>query len=159
MPFVYDISLATAGNTTTNATPATENNTFSMKAGAANCALQAMYAIGKGAGLTAISGIVHRIVHWATASTSGTSITPTPKDSRLQGNVSAKATVVSAATNGSTRTQKVVFGHGAAGPGGWVAPNPDSLETLIASGSDSIDALNASGTASLPFEWSGEIVE
>jgi len=159
MPFVYDISLATAGNTTTNGTGGTENNTFSIKAGAANCALQAMYAIGKGAGLTAISGIVHRIVHWATASTSGTGITPTPKDSRLQGNVSAKATVISGATNGSTRTNKVVFGHGAAGPGGWVAPNPDSAEALIASGSDSIDALNASGTASLAFEWSGEIVE
>jgi len=159
MPFVYDIALATAGSTTTNGSANTENNTFSIKAGAANVGLQSMYAVGKGAALTAISGIVHRIVHWATASTGGTGITPTPKDSRLQGNVSAKATVISAATNGTTRTNKVIFGHGAAGPGGWVAPNPDSLETLIASGSDSIDALNASGTVSLPFEWSGEIVE
>jgi hypothetical protein len=40
-----------------------------------------------------------------------------------------------------------------------VAPNPDSLESMIASGSDSLDALNASGTVSLAFEWSGEIVE
>lgn len=157
--FVYDISLATAGNVACNATPNTENNTFSIKAGAANVALQAMYAVGKGAALTAISGIVHRIVHWATASTSGTGITPTPKDSRLQGSVAAKATVVSAATIGTTRTNKVIFGHGAAGPGGWVAPNPDSIESLIASGADSIDALNASGTASLNFEWSGEIAE
>lgn len=159
MPFVYDISLATAGNTTTNSSAGTENNTFTIKTGAANCALQSMYVLGKGAGLTAISGIVHRIVHWGTASTSGTSITPTPKDSRLQGVLAAKAVVTSAATNGSTRTNKVIFGCGAAGPGGWVAPNPDSLESMIASGSDSLDALNASGTVSLAFEWSGEIVE
>jgi len=159
MPFVYDIALATAGNTACNATPNTENNTFSIKAGAANVGLQSMLVVGKGAALTAISGIVHRLVHWATASTGGTSVTPTPKDSRLQGNVSAKATVISGATNGTTRTNKVIFGCGAAGPGGWVAPNPDSLESLIASGADSLDALNSSGTASLNFEWSGEIVE
>jgi hypothetical protein len=159
VPFVYDLSLATAGNTTTNGSGGTENNTFTIKTGAANCALQSMYVLGKGAGLTAISGIVHRIVHWATASTSGTGITPVPKDSRLQGVLAAKAVCASGATNGSTRTNKVVFGCGAAGPGGWVAPNPDSLESMIASGSDSLDALNASGTVSLGFEWSAEIVE
>lgn len=159
MPFVYTISLATQGNTTTNSSGGTENNTFTIKTGAANCALQAMYVIGKGPGLTAISGIVHRIVHFATASTSGTGITPTPKDSRLQGVLAAKAVCASAATIGSTRTNRVIFGCGAAGPGGWVAPNPDSLESMIASGSDSLDAQNASGTVSLAFEWSAEIVE
>jgi hypothetical protein len=159
LPFVYDISLATPGNTTTNSSAGTANNTFSIKTGAANCALQSMYVIGKANGATSIAGIVHRIIHYATASTSGTGITPTPKDSRLQGVLAAKATVVSGATIGSTATNKVVFGCGLAGPGGWVAPNPDSLESMIASGSDSLDALNASGVVSAPFEWSGEIVE
>jgi hypothetical protein len=157
--FVYDISLATPGVVTTSGTPNTEVATFSMKAGAANCSLQSMYASGRASAATSISGIIHRICHFATASTSGTAITPTPKDSRLQGAVSAKATVVSGQTLGSTRTNKVIFGHGAAGPGGWVSPNPDSLESLIASGTDSIDAVNASATASLTFEWSGEIIE
>lgn len=162
MPFVYDISLATPGTVSTSGTANTEVATFSVKPGNATVGLQSMYATGRGSQLTSISGIVHRIVHFATASTSGTAITPTPKDSRLIGTVSAKATVVSGQTlaaNGSNRTNKVVFGHGAAGPGGWVAPNPDSLETLIAAGTDSLDAINVSATASLTFEWSAEIAE
>ena len=157
--FVYDISLATPGNTATNGTANTESPTFSIKAGAANVALQSMYVVGKGAGLTAISGIVHRLAHFSTASTAGTGVTPAPKDSRLQGVLTAKATVISGQTTSAVRTNKVAFGCGAAGPGGWVAPNPDSLESLIASGTDSLDAMNASGTVSLNFEWSGEICE
>ncbi|HVI10220.1 MAG TPA: hypothetical protein VND65_18160 [Candidatus Binatia bacterium] len=156
MPMIYSLSPATAGNTTTNGTPGTENDTFFVKAGARNAALQAMYAIGKGAGLTAISGIVHRLIKWATASTGGTGITPTPKDPGMQ---VAKQTAASAPTPGSTRTNQVVFGHGAAGPGGWVAQNPDSLILLEGSSAGSIDAMNASGTASLNFEWSAETVE
>lgn len=156
MPMVYTLSLATAGNVTTNATPATENETFFLKAGVRNAALQAMYVLGKGAGLTAISGIAHRIIKFTTASTSGTSITPTPKDPGMQ---AAKATAASAPTAGSTRVNRIVFGCGAAGPGGWVAPNPDSVELLEGGGALSIDGLNVSGTASLPFEWSAEFQE
>ena len=156
MPMIYSLSLATAGNTTTNATPATENETFFVKAGVRNAALQSMYVIGKGAGLTAISGIAHRIIKFTTASTAGTAITPTPKDPGMQ---AAKQTAASAPTAGSTRINRIVFGNGAAGPGGWVAPNPDSVELLEGGGTFSIDALNVSGTASLPFEWSAETVE
>lgn len=153
---VYDLSLATAGNTTTNATPNTENETFFMKPGTRNAVLQAMYVIGKGAGLTAISGIVHRIIRWGTASTGGVAITPTPKDPGAQ---AAKMTAASAPTAGTTRLNRIIFGSGAAGPGGWVAPNVDSQEVLEGSGAQSIDGLNASGTASLPFEWSAEAAE
>lgn len=156
MPMVYTLSPATAGNVATNATPNTENETFFVKAGVRNCALQAMYVIGKGAGLTAISGISHRIIKWATASTAGTGITATPKDPGMQ---AAKQTAASAPTAGTTRTQHVIFGCGAAGPGGWVAPNPDSVINLEGGGAFSIDGVNASGTASLNFEWSAETVE
>jgi hypothetical protein len=156
MPMVYELSLATAGNTATNGTANTENATFFIKPGARNAALQAMYVVGKGAGLTAISGISHRIVTFGTASTSGTSITPTPKDPGMQ---AALQSAASGQTVGSTRKNHIIFGCGAAGPGGWVAPNPDSLILLQGSGSGSIDALNVSGTASLNFEWSAESVE
>jgi hypothetical protein len=156
MPMVYTLALATEANVATNGTPNTENETFFMKAGVRNAALQAMYVIGKGAGLTAISGIVHRIIKWATASTAGVSITPTPKDPGMQ---AAKQTAASAPTLGTTRTNHVLFGCGAAGPGGWVAPNPDSVILLEGGGAFSVDALNASGTASLNFEWSAESVE
>lgn len=156
MPMVYTLSLATAGNTTTNGSASTENETFFVKAGVRNCALQAMYVIGMGAGLTAISGITHRIIKWATASTAGTSITPAPKDPGMQ---AAKATSASAPTAGTTRTNLLVFGSGAAGPGGWVAPNADSVFLLEGGGALSIDGTNISGTVSLPFGWSAEIVE
>src|SRR5262249_25812652 len=147
---------ATPGNVSTNATPNTENNTWSAKPGARNLCLQAIYIIGKGAGLTAISGISLRIVNWGTASTGGTALTPKPKDPGMQ---AATATVVSAATNGTTRTNHLIIGCGAAGPGGWVAPNPDSLIVAQGSGTNSTDCLNVSGTASLNFEWSGEFQE
>jgi len=150
---VYTISLATAGNSTATTS---ETDTFFIKAGARNAALQAVYLIGKGAGLTAISGIAMRIIKWGTASTGGTAIVPTPKDPGMQ---AAKATSASAPASGSTRTQHVVFGCGAAGPGGWVAPNPDSVILLEGGGAFSIDGMSFSGTASLNFEWSAEFVE
>lgn len=153
MPMVYTISVATAGNSTATTT---ETDIFFVKAGVRNAALQSMYIVGKGAGLTAISGIAMRIIKWATASTGGTGITPTPKDPGMQ---AAKQTAASAPTSGTTRTQHVVFGCGAAGPGGWVAPNPDSVILLEGGGAFSIDAMSISGTASLNFEWSAETVE
>jgi hypothetical protein len=153
---VYTLSPATAGNTTTNGSANTENETFFVKPGVRNCTLQAVYVVGKGAGLTAISGIVHRIIRWGTASTGGVSITPTPKD---PGNQAAKCTAASAPTAGTTRLNKVIFGCGATGPGGWVQPNPDSGELQEGGAATSIDALNSSGTVSLAFEFSAEVAE
>jgi len=158
MPMVYTISLATAGNQTTNGSINTENPTWTGKPGVRNAALQAMYVLGKGANLTSISGIVHRIVTYGTASTSagGVSIVPTPKDPGME---AAKVVCFSTQTIGSTRLNHVAFGSGAAGPGGWVAPNPDSVVLLPGGSAGSIDALNASSAVSLAFEWSAEIVE
>lgn len=119
MPMVYTITPASPGNLTTNATPATETDAFFVKAGTRNVALQSVYVIGKGAGLTAISGIAFRVAKFATASTAGTAITPVPKDPGTQ---AAKCTSASRPTAGATRSNQVVFGCGAAGPGGWVAP-------------------------------------
>ena len=156
MPMVYSFSLATAGNLTTNATPNTETDTFFLKSGTGRtCGLQSVYVIGKGAGLTSISGISFRMVRFATASTAGTGMTPAPKDTGMQ---AAKCTMASRPTAGTTRTNRIVFGCGAAGPGGWVAPNPDSVEVNDTT-AGSIDVFDISGTASLNFEFSGELVE
>jgi hypothetical protein len=156
MPLVYTIGLATAGNITTNSSANTETDYLTIKPGVRNVGLSALYVLGKGAALTAISGIVHRIVNYATASTGGTGITPTPKDPGLQ---AAKATVASSPTAGSTRTNYLSFGCGAAGPGGWIARTADDFIVAQGSGSNSTDVLCASGTVSLAFEFSGEIVE
>lgn len=156
MPLVYTVTPATPGDLTTNATPATETDAFFIKAGVRNVALQSVYVIGKGAGLTAISGIAFRLCKFTTASTSGTSITGEPKDPGMQ---ACKFTAASRPTAGTTRKNHVVFGCGAAGPGGWVAPNPDSVIQLEGGGALSIDMFDISGTASLKYEFSAEAVE
>lgn len=151
MPLVYASSLATAGNTSANATPNTETEVFFLKAGLRNAALSALYVIGKGAGLSVISGIAFRVIKWGTASTGGTGITPQPEDPGVQG---ATATAASAPTAGTTRTNRFIIGCGATGPGGWIAENVDSVELLSGGGAPSVDVLSVSGTASLAFEFS-----
>ncbi len=165
MPMCYTASLATPGNSACNVTPGTENSTISYRTAAAVSGtgirainLQAVYVIGKGAGLTAISGISFRIIRCTTATvtTGGVATTPNPKDS---GMAAATATAVTGATTISStgRTNHVLFGCGAAGPGGWVAPNPDSLINLLCvTTAASLDVTAQSGTASLNYEFSAE---
>jgi hypothetical protein len=99
---------------------------------------------------------VLRLIKWGTASTAGTSITPTPKDPGAQ---AAKCTMASRPTSGTTRTNRLITGCSASGPGGFVEPNSDSQITLEAGSALSTSALDLSGTASMKFEWSVEIVE
>jgi hypothetical protein len=163
--FVYTSSLGTAGNSACSGTPNTETDAISFIAAAASpwrtAQFQAAYVIGKGAGLTAISGIVFRIMRatTATATTGGTATTPRPKDT--VGPAAVTTAVTAATTPSSTgRTNHVIFGCGAAGPGGWVAPNPDSTISLApATTAPSVDLLAASGTASLNYEFSVEHTE
>jgi len=160
MPMIYTSSLATPGNSATSGSANTEVGTIALKTAAngRSVALQACYVIGKGAGLTAISGIGFRVMRVTTASTSGTATTPRPKDT---GHQAATGTAVTGQTISTTgRTDHVIFGCGAAGPGGWVAPNPDSVILLAPAATiGSIDLLNVSGTVSLNYEFSIEHVE
>jgi hypothetical protein len=162
MTMVYTSSLATPGNSACSGTPNTETDAIFLRPAAAvparNVLLQAAYVLGKGAGLTAISGIVFRIMRatTSTVSTGGVATTPQPKDA---GMAAATATAFTGATTPSStgRTNHVVFGCGAAGPGGWVAPNPDSvIAVLSAATQPSLDLLAASGTAYLNYEFSIE---
>jgi len=156
---VYDFSLATAGNLTTSGTANTETETFFLKPGTRTCWLQAMSVVGKGAGLTAISGIIFRLIKWATASTAGTAITPAPADAGFQ---AAKQTMASRPTSGLTRTNRGTFGCGAAGPGGFLLGNgapTDAMESAEGGAANSISVMDASGTISLNFEASGQTIE
>ena len=159
MPMCYTTSLATPGTTATNGTTNTESDVVLMSPAAAvparNVAVQAAYVVGAGNALTAISGLRFRIIRCTTASTSGTSTTPSPKDAGMQ---AATATAHTGGTISVTgRTNHVVFGCGAAGPGGWVAPNPDSFITVTsASTLPSVDLLSVATNINLTFEWSVE---
>lgn len=161
MPMVY--SVVPGALQTTNATPNTENDCLFIAAGSAGrtVGLLGLYVHGKGAALTAISGITFRIKKWTTtASSGGTGITPTPKDVGFQAAKHTAGYAVAAVTSGTGGpTLLGSIGCGAAGPGGWTAPNPDAVAVIEAGSADSIDVFCASGTASLNFEQFAETVE
>lgn len=162
MPMVYTSSLATPGVSTTSGTGNTETDAIYLKPASAvparNVGLQAAYVIGRASALTTISGIVFRIMRATTASTAGTATTPSPKDAGMQAATAVASTGGTASSTG--RTNHVIFGCGAAGPGGWVAPNPDSVVLVTSAATQpSVDLLAASATASLTYEFSVEHVE
>ncbi len=158
---VFTSNLGTPGVSTCSGTPNTEVGTLSLKTASQgrNISLQSVYVIGRGAALTSISGIAFRVITGTTASTGGTSTTPAPKD--VIGYTAATAVAVTGQTITSTgRKNHVIFGCGACGPGGWVAPNPDSMIVITPNATaPSVDVLNASATASLTYEFSAEHCE
>lgn len=163
--FIYDLALATAGNSTTNGSANTESSIFTCATAGSlpsnTVSLLSMLVGGKGAALTSITGISFRIIMLTTASatTGGTAVTPRPSS---PGAPAATSVVYSGVTTiGSTgRTNHMAFTCGAAGPSGWVAACPDAMPTLRpASTAGSIDAISSSGGTSLAFEWSAQIVE
>jgi len=162
--FLYsENSAVVATNFTTSGTANTEVDHLFIKPGVRTIGLQAMYLGGKGAGLTAISGIAYRIKAARTTATTGggSVITPTPKDPGAQ---AAKATCSGSASAGFTTpgTGFVYIGgcvSGAAGPGGWVAANGDSMPVCEGGANQSLDVFSASGTLSLNFELNVEHTE
>lgn len=155
--FVYDASLATAGNLTTSGTGNTETETVFVKPGSTrSVGLRALDIGGKGAGLTALSGIVARIIQWGTASTVGTAITPRPRDAGMP---AAAATAASRPTSGTTRTNGPIIVCGAASPNRWQAIDDDAVKRLAAGNAGSISVMDACGTVSLNFEFNAELVE
>ena len=118
------------------------------------CNIQAIYLTGRGAGLTTISGISIRFLRYATASTGGTAATPRPRDAGQQAAVTTPFSDTSAITPGTTPTLQLIVGCGAAGPGGWVAPNPDSVISLATAGgaNGNCDIASGSGSTSLGFD-------
>jgi hypothetical protein len=150
----------------TSATPnATSNNARFLTVAARPCYIQAFYVTGKGAALTSISGISIRVIRWtSTASTGGTAMTPRPRDFNSPAASTTAFSDTSAITSGTGGpAMQVQFGCGAAGPGGWVAPNPDSALYLPAGGGAATgahcDILSHSGTASLFFDLEVEHFE
>jgi hypothetical protein len=143
----------------TNATPNTvTTHARYLTVAARPCYVQAYYIGGKGAGLTAISGISTRIWRWTTtASTGGTAMTPRPRDFNSPAASTTAFSDSSAITVGTGGpAMQAMITCGAAGPGGWVAPNPDSCIYLPAGGGAATgahcDFVSTSGSASLFFD-------
>lgn len=158
--FIYStMSKLQSENFATSATPNTELEPFFLKPGTRNIGVCRLMVQGKGAALTALSGIVYRLKKWfTTAGAGGTGAVPSPGDPGVQ---AAKATaglgtgggvaVVTAGTGGPTL--QCFCGSGGAGPGGWVAQNIDDNKTLEGSANMSQDLFVASPTASMNYEF------
>src|SRR5690242_11091512 len=86
MPFVYtSSSKAVADTFATSASANTEIDALFVKPGARNIAARLLQVLGRGAGLTSLSGIAFHLKRWtSTASSAGTAITPAPHDPGAQ---------------------------------------------------------------------------
>lgn len=159
MPFVYGVEGAPATPYATSGTPNTEDPTLVLRQAVRGVDLQAIYVLGRGAALTAITGIGYRVRRWTTAGTGGTAVVPAPRRIGTTASTTA-ADKVSAITPGTVSgAYQLSFGCGAAGPGGWVARDADSAIHLEGGGSDELDINSVSGVASMLHHVSAEIAE
>lgn len=159
MPFCYGVEGAPATPYAAHATPNTEDPTLVLRQAVRNCDVTAIYVHGRGAALTAITGIGYRVRRWTTVGTGGTSITPAP---RRIGTVASTLVVdkVSAITAGTVSgAYQASFGCGATGPGGWTARDSDSALCLEAGSADEFDINAVCGVASMLHHVSAEIQE
>lgn len=164
MPFFYGV--VPGVNFTTNAVANTEIDAIFVAPKSTvptrNVNLSAIQLQGKGAALTSLSGIIQRVKKWtATASSGGTPITPSPRDSDAP---AAKSTAGQASAGVVSGTGgpvlQLTVGCSASGPGSWSwLNNPDVAVTLDGGATSSIDVFNSSGQPSLLFEISLDIFE
>lgn len=159
MPFVYAVEGAPATPYATHGTPNTEDPTLVLRQATRGVDLQAIYTQGRGAALTAISGIGYRVRRWTTAGSGGTSITPTPRRVGTTAATTAADKVTTITPGTVSGAYQLSFGCGAAGPGGWVAPNQDSCIHIEGGSSDELDINSVAGVASLLHHVSAEIME
>lgn len=165
--FVYGITPGVVQ--TTSGTPNTELTMLSIRTSIATRQplLFGLYVHGRGAGLTAISGLSFRVKLMASAfSSGGTGIVAEPRD---PGAPLAKTDIThlfyagSAITPGTGPSLRLSIGCGAAGASGWFAQSEQAVISLKADPSGghpgSADTFVASGLASMNFEMSEEIFE
>jgi hypothetical protein len=163
MPFVYTVdTVAVAENFVTSAAANTliDHLFAAPKTGAAGTAVRNITVLslivgGKGAALTSITGIGYRLKKWTTtASAGGTAIVPAPRDPGAQASLFTAGGASAGVTSG-TGGPTLLGGctSGAAGPGGWVAENPDAAHVIQGNATQSIDLFTSqAGTVAMNFE-------
>ena len=159
MPFVYGIDGAPATPYATQATANTEDPTLVLRQATRGFDVQSILVHGRGASLTALTGIGYRVRRWTTAGSGGTAVTPAPRRIGTTASTTAadKVTAITAGT--VSGAYQLAIGCGAAGPGGWVAPNQDSCIHVEGGSSDELDINSVAGVASMLHHVSAEIME
>ncbi len=159
MPFVYSVEGAPATPYACHATPNTEDPTLVLRQATRGFDLQSIFAVGRGAALSAISGIGYRVRRWTTAGSGGTAITPAPRRIGTTASTTAADKVTTITPGTTSGAYQLSFGCGAAGPGGWMARDADSCIHVEGGGSDELNINSVAGVASLLHHVSAEIVE
>jgi len=159
MPFLYGVDGMPATAYATHATPNTEDPSLCLRQAVRNFDLISLFVHGRGAALTAITGIGFRVRRWTTVGSGGTAVVPNPR--RIGTTASTVgADKVSALTQGTVSgAVQVAIGCGAAGPGGWVAVNPDAYITVEAGSADELAIDSVCGVTAMPHHVSAEIQE
>ncbi len=156
---MYVYGITPEADQATSATPDTLDAYLALRETSQSVWLQSVLLTGKGAALTALTGISHRLRHWTTVGTSGDAVTPEPA---RPGHPAAKTLVVDGAYSEGTVSgaTKLAIGHGASGPGGWMARNDEARKVLEA---DSVDEWSfssiTSGAVAMKFDFYAEICE
>lgn len=160
MAFVYGFGKDTEVAYSTHASTNTDDPTIVLRQTARNCDLQALYCLGRGTSLTAITGIGYRVRRWTTVGSGGTALANVAP--RRIGTTASTVIVDKAAaiTPGTVSgAVQIAFGCGAAGPGGWVARDEDSKITMEAGSADELDINSVAGVTAMSHQLSGEISE
>lgn len=144
---------------TGHATPNSENPNLVLRGGARNSDLVSLTVGGRAAAATTLSGIEFRVRRWTTAGTGGTSVpaAPTRVGDTPVGTVFDSESAITPGTV-SGAYQLSVF-CGAAGPGGWVARDPDAYICIEGGSNDELDINSVCGVASPPLAVSLAFVE
>lgn len=159
--FIYGVSAAGV-DYATSASADTEDAWLAMRAGAnTTFSLTGLFVAGKAVAATVLNGISHHVKRWTTAGSGGTSLTPSPRQSSSPAAVTTCADKQTALTPGTVSgAVQLSIGHGASGPGGWVARD-DKSKILVPQGtSDELTVYSIQGgTSALDFTGSAEIEE
>lgn len=149
MPFVYSVEGAPATPYATHATPNTEDPTLVLRQATRGFDVLSVLVHGRGASLTALTGIGYRMRRWTTAGSGGTGITAAPTRIGTAASTTA-ADKVTAITPGTVSgAYQLGIGCGAAGPGGWVAMNADDAIHVEGGSADELDINSVCGVASM----------
>lgn len=149
--FIYNS--APGANITTNGSANTDTDHLRVLTQSARSVLvKALRLMGKGAGLTSLSGIQLYLRRYTTASTAGSGLTPRPSAPSAP---AADLTAFTGPTVGATVTLVKAVGCGAAGPGAWVAEDDKSAIQLETGGGakGNLDLVSQSGSTGLNLEY------
>jgi hypothetical protein len=157
--FLYGYDGAPATPYATHGTPNTEDPTLVLRQVLRGFDLMSILVHGRGAALTALTGIGYRVRRWTTVGSGGTTVVGSPRRVGTTASTTGHDKV-SAITPGTVSgAYQLGIGCGASGPGGWVAQNEDARIHVEGGGSDELNINSVAGVTAMLHHVSVELGE